>query len=186
MIGLHPPPSLPPSPVILDGSAIASEESSSAFSSISRAHRAQDPTWTPNSESTIQQQHAEPFLKRYSYLITRPVLTAAAVLLAIVIPDFARVLSFLGSASAFIICCIGPIGAYLILGGKKARATAGYKVLSPRMVGGRGRSGAPDGELEVMKVEGAERVLCWVLLIVSIALAAVGTVWSFLPLEEPK
>ncbi|ORY78078.1 transmembrane amino acid transporter protein-domain-containing protein [Leucosporidium creatinivorum] len=185
MIGLHPPPSLPPSPAMLDGSAIASEESSSSLSSISRAHQAQDPTYTPNSSSTIHQRRAEPFLKRYSYLITRPFLTAAAVFLAIIIPDFARVLSFLGSASAFIICCIGPIGAYLILGGKRARTMAGYKVLSPRM-GGRGRPGAPEEELEVLKVEGFERALCWVLLVVSIGLAAVGTVWSFLPLEESR
>lgn len=46
------------------------------------------------------------------HIAIRPTVTALVVALAILIPDFGRVLSFLGSASAFLICCIGPIGAY--------------------------------------------------------------------------
>lgn len=34
-----------------------------------------------------------------------------------------------------------------------------------------------------IKVEGAERVLCWFLLVVSVVFAVTGTVWSFLPVD---
>lgn len=42
--------------------------------------------------------------------LRRPLITALVVVLAIVIPDFELVLSFLGSCSSFLICAIGPIG----------------------------------------------------------------------------
>ena len=45
-----------------------------------------------------------------------------------------------------------------------------------------GAGGGRNGERLV--VAGAERVLCWFLLVLSIVMASVGTVWSFLPVEE--
>jgi len=131
------------------------------------------------------------------------------VLVAIAIPDFDRVLSFLGSASAFVICCIGPIGAYLILSVPEQTSLSteegggggGYSKI-PTSVGG-GILGRQDPELieEISQIvdpsiaqrhliEGVgrelvvgkgERVVCWILLVVSIVMASVGTVWSFLP-----
>lgn len=196
MIGLQPiAPSRPPATPILNGSAIASEGSSSSISA-SRLHLTTD--LDLDMASSIPR--VEPFHKRYSFLITRPLLTATAVVLAIVIPDFARVLSFLGSASAFIICCIGPIGAHLILSNRRRhkRRGMGYKRLSSVHVSplttARSAGGALLGgdvmydelnEAEAGPVVGLfERVACWFLLVLSIIMATVGTVWAFLPLDE--
>ena len=96
-------------------------------------------------------------LIRYWFL--RPVLSILFVLIAVAIPDFDRVLSFLGSSSAFVICCVGPIGAYLILsttpdeawdegrvgavgGGKESRAENGQgKTTMNGVVAGSGMEG---------------------------------------------
>ena len=150
-------------------------------------------------------------LIRYWFL--RPVLSIIFVLVAIAIPDFDRVLSFLGSASAFVICCIGPIGAYLILsvpssssllgggGAGREEEGGGYSKVparvGPGLLGGQDReveeivSGIVDPSVaQIHLIEGVgrelvvgklERMVCWVLLGLSIIMASVGTVWSFLP-----
>lgn len=216
MIGLQPvnPQRPSPNPLVLNGSAIASEGSSSSVSE-SQLHLNHSDSPVSDARLRASSDYDDtrlPFFKRYTLWITRPLLTATAVVLAIVIPDFARVLSFLGSASAFIICCIGPIGAYLILGGKRYRHQAshfrggggggggGYKSIPGQRTrefaaaangGGPsvmfGRTGAydpDDGDVQqVARLEGWERVMCWVLLVLSIMMAVVGTVWAFLPLD---
>lgn len=110
------------------------------------------------------------------YTIYRPLLTLACVGVAILIPEFDRVLAFLGSASAFLICVIGPIGAYLKAG--RRRRPQGPN--APEL--GRKKS---VGEEDALVVDGRERLLCWFLLLLSSGMAAVGTVWSFLPVPEP-
>ncbi|SCZ87353.1 BZ3500_MvSof-1268-A1-R1_Chr2-2g04819 [Microbotryum saponariae] len=166
---------------ILEGSAIMSEDSSSSISGLE------------GNESSSRTKNQEPFLLRYRAFITRPLLTALIVVLAIVIPDFGRVLSFLGSASAFIICCIGPIGAYLILGRQTPSSTgsttpntitpsAMENVLSSSV--SKSRLGGDEASKYPLVVKGLERVVCWSLLIVSVCLAITGTVWSVMPLER--
>ncbi|GEM08912.1 amino acid transporter [Rhodotorula toruloides] len=155
------------------------------------------------------------------YTVFRPALTLLCVGIAIAIPQFDRVLAFLGSASAFVICVIGPVGAYLIVGKKREPGTLGSRKRRKSSVGAAGgrygalvaqgstKPAAPSplnssfeqSDLErhriskafeagaahdrgELVVQGAERVLCWVLLVVSVLLATVGTVWSFLPVEE--
>ncbi|KAK4052660.1 hypothetical protein OIV83_001947 [Microbotryomycetes sp. JL201] len=172
MVGIQKTPLAPAerAAASLNGSAINSRISeSSAVSSyvpLVEQNRDTDSTW-----------------RRYSFLITRPFLTGMAVILAIVIPDFERVLAFLGSASAFIICCIGPIGAYLIIsrnpdGPRQAKADAHADAERARRL----HLGS-SATLPPLRISRAERFLCWTLLIVSIVLASVGTVWAFLPLN---
>lgn len=121
------------------------------------------------------------------YVLYRPLLTFACVALAILIPEFDRVLAFLGSASAFVICVIGPVGAYLIVGRKRP------SVLLPAEEYGsprgdsyrRRRTKKTPGDEDDLVVEGKERFLCWFLLGLSAVMASIGTVWSFLPIESP-
>ncbi|SCV70229.1 BQ2448_1623 [Microbotryum intermedium] len=165
---------------ILEGSAIMSEDSSSSISGLEA------------SDSTLHRPKIQqPFLLRYRPFITRPLLTALIIVLAIVIPDFGRVLSFLGSASAFIICCIGPIGAYLILGRQKvsAKGSTTPSTITPSAMENvisssvsKSRLSGDEGSRYPLVVRGFERVLCWVLLIFSASLAIMGTIWSVMPL----
>ncbi|KDE05691.1 hypothetical protein MVLG_03925 [Microbotryum lychnidis-dioicae p1A1 Lamole] len=167
---------------ILEGSAIMSEDSSSSISGLE------------GNESSSRTKNQEPFLLRYRAFITRPLLTALIVVLAIVIPDFGRVLSFLGSASAFIICCIGPIGAYLILGRQTPfnKGSTTPNTITPSAMEenvfsssvSKSRLGGDEASKYPLVVKGFERVLCWSLLIVSACLAITGTVWSVMPLES--
>ncbi|GAA5929984.1 Avt1p [Sporobolomyces koalae] len=168
-------------------------------------------------------------VQRIRYWVLRPVLSIVFVLVAIAIPDFDRVLSFLGSASAFVICCIGPIGAYMILSVTPSRGAENDPDLEGTGGKSRSREGAftkptrdgsmsnpttglgststrfdpnvvreivqdvqssnlsvaqrhlVDGVGHALVISRAERALCWVLLVTSIIMALVGTVWSFLP-----
>ncbi|KLT40369.1 hypothetical protein CC85DRAFT_297557 [Cutaneotrichosporon oleaginosum] len=88
--------------------------------------------------------------------VMRIVITAAGTVVAIVLPGFEKVMAFLGSFSAFLICIILPIAFYLRL--------------APSVLG--------------VKEEGkarALRVLHLVILVVSTILMCMGTVWAFLP-----
>ncbi|GAA6050742.1 hypothetical protein JCM3770_006603 [Rhodotorula araucariae] len=149
------------------------------------------------------------------YVVLRPLLSALCVAAAIAIPEFDRVLAFLGSASAFVICVIGPVGAYLIVGGRGrgakrgapgledgglvteagAGAEAGMGAKHPVVARARALRAAEverrererwraAGAPEPLVVSGWERALCWALLVLSVGMAGVGTVWSFLPVEE--
>ncbi|GAA5897381.1 hypothetical protein JCM5296_004148 [Sporobolomyces johnsonii] len=161
LIGLHPAPTLPSSPP-----PPGSSSSDSALTTTSSfSHPSPAPPPTPDPQRT----------QRIRYFVLRPLLSLAFVACAIAIPEFDRVLAFLGSASAFVICCVGPIGAYLVLGRRKGPGEG--KV---------GRGGEDERERRRMQdelLEGWERAVCWLLLGTSIAMAVVGTVWSFLPLE---
>lgn len=142
-----------------------------------------------------------------------PILLALIILLAILIPDFGRVLSFLGSASAFLICCIGPLIALLILGKKDDGSTnlntlsngirnrgigeeenllglgsnnnsRGRRLGRKNLLGPKGQASSINGgEEDVWIVGSLERGIGWVLLIISIGFCVVGTVWTFLPLD---
>ena len=131
-----------------------------------------------------------PAPKSRSRFFLRVGITACTVTLAIIIPDFGLILSFLGSCSAFLICAIGPLAAYLIID----RREKGIKV-KVRM--------SEEEEGEELGLGGVEKVVCWVLLGVSVVMAVVGTAsvythsssslscadetrcrWSFLPIES--
>lgn len=122
------------------------------------------------------------------YVLYRPSLTFACVALAILIPEFDRVLAFLGSASAFVICVIGPVGAYLIVGRKRPSLLLlpePEEHEGPRADAHRRRRKKATEEGDELVVEGKERFLCWFLLGLSAVMASIGTVWSFLPIESP-
>lgn len=233
LVGLHGKPvvaSVPPPAPTSSDSAIATS------TSISTAHhRSLNASAISTSPSPSRRTHAllaaaaaqEARVHRVRYYVLRPVATLFCVGLAIAIPEFDRVLAFLGSASAFVICVIGPVGAYLIVGAqgsKKKRVDAereagtasglealcedaaeddgegaghaaqGFKhptVAHARQVHAaelarrkRAAAAAVPGEGEPLVVAGWERGLCWLLLVVSVIMASVGTVWSFLPVEE--
>ena len=74
---------------------------------------------------------------------------ALIVVLAVIFPEFDRIMAFLGSFLCFTICIIFPLAFYLKIFGKEISAR--------------------------------ERILDWFLLITSTILAAVGTIWAFLP-----
>lgn len=279
LIGLHNTPAPPPAAVgvdeggagLPDDSAIAS---STTFSrrSRSRSHssfsRPRPPPPPPAKESAK--------IRHIRYFLLRPLLTALCVLLAVLIPEFDRVLAFLGSASAFVICVILPVGAYLISGrkgevaakereGKENGAAGGgggaggggYGTISPGVDSANSHSSpsqsttpkalpptfssttpngsgyvthhphphssssafspsnarakvveqarlvrseelarrhltrtrdedgaAGGGGEEGLTISTKEKVLCYVVLVVSAVMATVGTVWSFLPVEE--
>ncbi|KAK4705555.1 solute carrier family 32 (vesicular inhibitory amino acid transporter), partial [Phenoliferia sp. Uapishka_3] len=151
----------PTSPDRLDGSAIASEDSSSSLL-LPDSHLLINATASAGSMSPM---------KAITILAVRPLIMAAVVLGAIIIPNFGIVLSFLGSSSAFVICAIGPIGAYLILGRRKDSPKG-----SPRL---------RPTEQSWKGLGFGERILCWLLLVISIVLAVVGTVWTCLPHHTP-
>ncbi|GAA6060680.1 hypothetical protein JCM10212_005062 [Sporobolomyces blumeae] len=222
LIGLHPlaaaaaaEQAAPTRPPMTSAISTSSSESGLLASGISIDRRRSSPV---ASRASLRPSHSELAAQsrrtqRIRYWILRPVLSVLFVLVAIAIPDFDRVLSFLGSASAFVICCIGPIGAYLILstpgmgkGGSRAREENGYKKVStptmtPTTAGDAPIASTPllVSDVEAIEspttaqrhlIEGighelvvgrAERAVCWVLLVVSIVMATVGTIWSFLP-----
>jgi vesicular inhibitory amino acid transporter len=229
LLGLHhhhaPSPLQQQAPPALDSSdsAIATSTNLSHLTPAISSAISSAPLTTPAQHAAHEANQRRVRILRYT--VFRPALTLICVGFAILIPEFDRVLAFLGSASAFVICVIGPVGAYLIVGKKREPGAAGgsrkrrKSSLGAAAVAG-GRYGAlvaqgstkpavpspltsafAQSELERRRrskafeasaiddgrelvVEGAERVLCWVLLVVSALMAAVGTVWSLLPVEE--
>ncbi|GAA5949075.1 hypothetical protein JCM3765_004004 [Sporobolomyces pararoseus] len=281
LIGLHPlpPPPAAERPPLTSAISTTSSDSgflnpnTSTFSSHSHGRTSLRPSQSnlslASSMNPIKAKQRRIQLIRYWFL--RPILSVLFVLIAVAIPDFDRVLSFLGSSSAFVICCVGPIGAYLILstttdevwdeggagsggggggGGKESRAENGYAkigtattngaaagseregddsldrtitpstsasasavqviqeiqeeiaassaISQPRQSsssllggGGKGPTTAQKHWLDAAKssveqgqvllISKWERRLCWVLLVLSILMALVGTIWSFLP-----
>ncbi|GJN90176.1 hypothetical protein Rhopal_003175-T1 [Rhodotorula paludigena] len=213
LIGLHPAPQ--PAPPRADPPAPLSSDSAVFTSGTTLSLPPTQPGTASSSAASSPDRTAlashERRLHLLRYFLLRPLTTVICVALAIIIPDFDRVLAFLGSASAFVICVIGPVGAYLLVGRPSVGAHGGAGKDVERAGGGRyGSLAGPaknavvaqaravhNGEVErrerkrwkgmgaeELVVVGWERALCWVLLIVSIALATVGTVWSFLPLDE--
>lgn len=91
-------------------------------------------------------------------------ITAVVVTLAIIIPDFGLILSFLGSCSAFLICAIGPLAAYLIID----RREKGIKV-KVRM--------SEQEEGDELGLGAVEKAICWGLLGVAVLMAVTGTAY---------
>ena len=79
----------------------------------------------------------------------------AELVIAIVFPDFDSIMALMGSALCFTICIILPVGFYL------------------RIFSAEGK-----------EVGTAERVLCWILLIVCSLLSVVGTVFAIIPKDK--
>ncbi|GAA6009630.1 hypothetical protein JCM11491_001039 [Sporobolomyces phaffii] len=272
LIGLHPivpAPTAPSSRPALTSAISTSSSESGLLLPHSPSRNRNDYTRRPSRSSisvvsiplsTAKQRRVQ----LIRYYVLRPVLSVVFVLVAVAIPDFDRVLSFLGSASAFVICCVGPIGAYLILstttrgideanGGRGGEEGAKGSTAATEWKKARGRgpaasreengvptaggtaSGSASGNassletvtrpqregdqsvddegtrpetsalliaaierelpnptsaqqhwmegatVEALVISRAERALCWVLLVLSILMALVGTVWSFLP-----
>ncbi|GAA5922690.1 hypothetical protein JCM3775_006101 [Rhodotorula graminis] len=227
LVGLHKPvapvPAPPPPAPTSSDSAISTLHHRTSNSALSTSP-------SPTRRVLVAAAAAERRIHRVRYYLLRPAASILCVGLAIAIPEFDRVLAFLGSASAFVICVIGPVGAYLIVGaqGKKdlerdggasgyggletvrevatppdegdspdgagpgagknsvvahARQVHAAELARRKRAAAFGGSGGGRGG-EPLVVAGAERVLCWFLLVVSIVMASVGTVWSFLPVEE--
>ncbi|KAG0146698.1 hypothetical protein CROQUDRAFT_657050 [Cronartium quercuum f. sp. fusiforme G11] len=88
------------------------------------------------------------FTKAFGRLVARFSVTSLVVIVSIVMPDFDRVMSFLGAFAAFVICVILPVSAKLLLHNESSQLEKGTDLM---------------------------------LLIVSIAMAAIGTIFSFLP-----
>ncbi|GAA5844839.1 hypothetical protein JCM11251_007343 [Rhodosporidiobolus azoricus] len=241
LIGLHPkveePAPTPPSTEgervgrpLIDESAIATNSTSfsrrsSAFSPPARSSSALSPRRNSTSSLSPRLPHPPPApeprkTRLIRYFLLRPGITALCAVLAILIPEFDRVLAFLGSASAFVICVILPVGAYLISGRQEEEKvdaeSKGTRRASLPEVGGiyggmaankivaerarevqaaqdaraerrreirAGLGGAGAGG-EGLHIAAWEKTLCWVVLLVSVGLAVVGTVWSFLPVKE--
>lgn len=89
-----------------------------------------------------------PFFRTMSSILVRVGTTALFVYLAIVFPDFDRIMALLGSFLCFTICVILPMTFYLKIFGNEVPAW--------------------------------ERTMCYILIAISIVLASLGTVWSFL------
>lgn len=162
LIGLHPtpPPPTQTRPQNRSGfttSAISITSSSSADAAVASSSRrpllrpsqSQSQSSSFLSSSISPQSQSQPNNKKHDdrrrrvtqlirYWLLRPLLSIVFCFVAILIPDFDRVLSFLGSASAFVICCVGPIGAYLILS-----TTATAEEEEDRAEGGKGENGPP-------------------------------------------
>ncbi|KAL1412488.1 hypothetical protein Q8F55_000233 [Vanrija albida] len=90
-------------------------------------------------------------------IISRTVITAATVAVAIALPGFGRVMAFIGSFSAFLICIVLPLSFYLRL-----------------------QSRIP-GDNEDTMSNRLMHMFHIILLIGSVILMCMGTVWSFLP-----
>jgi vesicular inhibitory amino acid transporter len=75
--------------------------------------------------------------------------------IAILIPDFDSIMALMGSAFCFTICIILPVSFYL-------------QIFSS------------DGK----KISKAERILCWCLVVISMGLAIIGTVFAILPKDR--
>ncbi|BGP49474.1 hypothetical protein JCM10450v2_005365 [Rhodotorula kratochvilovae] len=203
LIGLHGAVAPPPAEALPPSSSDSALATGTTFSRSSLPAPAR-------SASPLRAIAAAKRIHLVRYVLLRPLLSALCVAAAIAIPEFDRVLAFLGSASAFVICVIGPVGAYLIVGGRgRARSAKGARTLEdgapappatpaskhPVVAHARALRAAEverrererwlaAGAPEPLVVSGAERALCWVLLGVSVVMAGVGTVWSFLPVEE--
>lgn len=91
-------------------------------------------------------------------VVSRTVITAACTAAAILLPGFEKVMAFLGSFSAFLICIILPITFYLRL--------------APILI--------KDGDVN-SPGHRFQRYMHLTILVVSTILMCMGTVWAFLP-----
>lgn len=131
-------------------------------------------------------------------MVSRVVITALCVGIAVVLPGFGRVMAFLGSFSAFLICIILPVRLHLlhhpfslrnskltsIL--KSSYSTSACPPLSFRLVPYRPIHPypPPTAHSQPMSKWTSDRftnTMHWVLVIASTALMIAGTVWAFLP-----
>ncbi|EGG10358.1 uncharacterized protein MELLADRAFT_94434 [Melampsora larici-populina 98AG31] len=103
-----------------------------------------------DTKSHIPKRKAVKLTKAFGRIISRITVTTLVVAVSIIIPDFDRVMSFLGAFAAFVICIVLPVSAELLLNQNQNR----HKFF----IG-----------------------LDFVLLILSILMAIIGTVYSFLP-----
>ncbi|KAJ5963312.1 Amino acid transporter transmembrane [Penicillium vulpinum] len=97
----------------------------------------------------VPTQNGSETLQKMLRAMIRVFVVAMIVVLAVIFPDFDRIMAFLGSFLCFTICIIFPLAFYLKIFGKE--------------------------------ISRGEYILDWILIIVSSILAAVGTVWAFLP-----
>lgn len=133
------------------------------FHNITPVHPSQLPPLHSHSEDeSFIDPPPPPPPRSNSRFFLRVGITAVVTTLAIIIPDFGLILSFLGSCSAFLICAIGPLAAYLLID----RREKGIKV-KVRM--------SEEEEGEELGLGMIEKVVCWILLGVSGVMAIIGT-----------
>jgi vesicular inhibitory amino acid transporter len=98
--------------------------------------------------------------------------TGVCVITAILLPGFGKVMAFLGSFSAFLICIILPVRLPLfqsIHGERNADSQLlFYLRLAPTM-------------LPATANRASTRVVHWILVVISVGLMAAGTGWAFIP-----
>jgi hypothetical protein len=115
--------------------------------------------------------------------LERTLLTATCVTVAVLLPDFAQVMAFLGSFSSFLICVILPILAYgQVVGRAAGSREAGAKGVRRE----EGLAGADGDEIEAKGVEGWVGMVGltgvdWVLLAVSGVMMVWGTAYACFP-----
>ncbi|WVQ86288.1 hypothetical protein IAT38_008456 [Cryptococcus sp. DSM 104549] len=110
------------------------------------------------SHSQIALLHVGERRKAAWRVVSRTVVTAACTLTAVALPGFGRVMAFLGSFSAFLICIILPLLFYIRL--------------SPILI--------PSTTKHDWKTR-ASSAGHWALVVLSVGLMVGGTVWAFLP-----
>ncbi|RSH87168.1 hypothetical protein EHS25_003659 [Saitozyma podzolica] len=105
--------------------------------------------------------------KAVGRIVSRTAITAACTAAAVGIPDFGKVMAFLGSFSAFLICVILPLVFYLRLAPK----------LGIDRLGTAGRRASVVARAEA----GAETAVHWAIVAASMVLMVAGTAWAFVP-----
>ncbi|BGP17492.1 hypothetical protein JCM10213_004412 [Rhodosporidiobolus nylandii] len=197
LVGLGGAPTPAPTPAHAPSASSHLHLDSSAIASSSAA------SLSPNRAAHLSTTAAAAERRRkwIRYTLLRPSTTFLSIAAALLIPEFDRVLAFLGSASAFVICVILPVGAYLLSAapakkkeGKGAARGAEERARSAVVAQARAvreeelarlrrEAGEPE-EGKKLEISVREKMLCWALLVMSTGLAVTGTVWSFLPVEE--
>ncbi|KAK8850737.1 hypothetical protein IAR55_004657 [Kwoniella newhampshirensis] len=99
--------------------------------------------------------------KTWMRIMSRTVVTALCVVTAVKLPGFGRVMAFLGSFSAFLICIILPLLFYLRL--------------SPILLSDE------DDQYATSRRRQFEKIGHWIVVIVGSGFMVAGTVWTFLP-----
>ncbi|WVF67802.1 hypothetical protein IAT40_002563 [Kwoniella sp. CBS 6097] len=123
----------------------------------------------PSQQHNTEYEELNPRRNEFLRVISRTIVTALCVLTAVLLPGFGRVMAFLGSFSAFLICIILPLLFYLRL--------------SPRLITRVSPRSRPSQTIGNATKPGstATRMAHWALVGISTVLMIAGTIWAFIP-----
>lgn len=102
--------------------------------------------------------------KMFFRILTRTIISAVIVAIAIVFPGFDRVMSLLGATTGYAISAILPILFHMSIFGGSGGANGRYRKV-----------------LAGQRYSKSRWIANWILLLLSVLMAVSGTVWSFLP-----